>query len=346
MAYSLAETSPVLARQKGLLQAAIDNAMELPVPRRDRIELWVSQQRAQQTDNSGYVPDYGSLQFLREYVLKLTDYGLIDCALAWGRCVYIADRRFGHCWLNLLPVLVAAKVFGAAEVRVGDALGQPPDEASAIPPRILQYWDKPVSPPDVQVMIASWRSTEGFSHRLVDDSEARAFLDGRFGARVREAYDRITHVCGKSDLFRLAWLYEHGGIYVDVDERRHGPLVALLPAHSDLVLTWSRGIGSSCVNNWFIAVAPRHRLIGKALQMAISRVEICITANIKMNTWQQTGPGVMSTVVLDDWAVNGQLADAFGLTLFSEPEFRKIVVMNSGLDYKKGAEGNWRMRPS
>nr|WP_282563261.1 glycosyltransferase [Gymnodinialimonas phycosphaerae] len=57
----------------------------------------------------------------------------------------------------------------------------------------------------------------GVSHRVWNDTEARALLADGFPNVVAEAYDIAPHASMKSDVFRLAVLQRHGGVYVDAD---------------------------------------------------------------------------------------------------------------------------------
>jgi mannosyltransferase OCH1-like enzyme len=100
--------------------------------------------------------------------------------------------------------------------------GNIPKPHEKVPRRILQFWDQKTIPADVQNCMASWRAIPNFDHVIFDDVRAREFIRVECEARHLEAYDLCNHPAMKSDLFRLAYLYRHGGVYVDADDTYEG----------------------------------------------------------------------------------------------------------------------------
>jgi hypothetical protein len=96
--------------------------------------------------------------------------------------------------------------------------GNIPSSAEKVPRKILQFWDQKTIPADVQDCMATWRAIPGFNHVIFDEDQARDFLRTEYDARHVEAYDLCSHPTMKSDLFRLACLYRHGGVYIDADD--------------------------------------------------------------------------------------------------------------------------------
>jgi hypothetical protein len=70
--------------------------------------------------------------------------------------------------------------------------------------------------------MASWQAIPDFAHVIFDEDQAREFIGKEYDARHLEAYDLCNHPAMKSDLFRLAYLYRHGGVYVDADDTYAG----------------------------------------------------------------------------------------------------------------------------
>lgn len=66
--------------------------------------------------------------------------------------------------------------------------------------------------------MASWRAIPDFDHVIFDEAQAREFIRVEYEARHLEAWDLCNHPAMKSDLFRLAYLYRHGGVYIDADD--------------------------------------------------------------------------------------------------------------------------------
>lgn len=96
--------------------------------------------------------------------------------------------------------------------------GNIPGSDAKVPRQILQFWDQKTIPADVQDCMATWRAIPDFDHVVFDEDQARDFLRTEYDARHVEAYDLCSHPAMKSDLFRLAYLYRHGGVYIDADD--------------------------------------------------------------------------------------------------------------------------------
>ena len=100
--------------------------------------------------------------------------------------------------------------------------GNIPKSHEKVPRRILQFWDQKTVPADVQDCTASWRAIPNIDHVLFDEVQAREFIRVEYEARHLEAFDLCNHPAMKSDLFRLAYLYRHGGAYIDADDSYEG----------------------------------------------------------------------------------------------------------------------------
>jgi hypothetical protein len=340
--FAPATASAILANQHRLAVQTVAAALQSHPPEGSEAQKFFSEHAQLLMSNPQHIHHAEFIERLVNHSLTLLKENKLEAAKAWGRCAYVVTRRFAHGWLSLLDVLMAARVFRPVPLNdeVPKYLGV--SDFSPIPKRIIQYWDKPVPPPDVSRMIESWRQIRGYSHRLFSHDEARRYLDLHFGRRVLKAYDRATHVAGKADLFRLAWLYQRGGIYADADEKIVGKIGTLFPRGSRFVLTWSEG-SPPCINNWFIAAAARDRFIEASLMLAIKRIEGAVAGGPNPGAWMQTGPGVLTMVLLDDWALHGRPVLTSDLYLMREADFRTVVQTDEFLEYRKHPTGNWRL---
>lgn len=91
-----------------------------------------------------------------------------------------------------------------------------------IPRHVVQFWDDKRIPLDVLACIETWQSVEGFEYRRFDDDGARKFIAAEFGDEIAEAYSLCGHPAMKSDVFRFAYLFRNGGVYVDADNAYSG----------------------------------------------------------------------------------------------------------------------------
>tara|TARA_Y100000389_G_scaffold204303_1_gene256138 strand:- start:906 stop:1742 length:837 start_codon:yes stop_codon:yes gene_type:complete len=56
----------------------------------------------------------------------------------------------------------------------------------------------------------------GMKREIYDDNDCRRFLSEHFGKKYVDKFDYMVLGCHKADLFRYAYLYIHGGIYMDI----------------------------------------------------------------------------------------------------------------------------------
>lgn len=97
-----------------------------------------------------------------------------------------------------------------------------PRSPESVPRRILQFWDQEAIPDDVHDCMVTWWEIPGFEHVIFNEETARDFIRAEYDARHVEAFDLCNHPAMKSDLFRLAYLHRHGGVYIDADDAYAG----------------------------------------------------------------------------------------------------------------------------
>jgi tetratricopeptide (TPR) repeat protein len=176
-----------------------------------------------------------------------------------------------------------------------------------IPKLIFQFWDTAAIPEDILAYRASWQTQNpDYVVHAFDDAKALKFLQSVFPPAVAQAYAQAQEPAQKADIFRLAALFAYGGVYADADDRCQRPLDQLVPPNASLVL-YQEDLGS--IGNNFIAAAPRHPLIHKALQF-------CVQAAIRGDSdiaWLATGPGMLTRAFTQVFASGAQ--DLPGQTL-------------------------------
>jgi mannosyltransferase OCH1-like enzyme len=142
-------------------------------------------------------------------------------------------------------------------------------------------------------LIETWKALNpDFQHYLFNSETAMRFLIENYSREAVVAYQRATEPAQKSDLFRLAWLFAKGGYYADADDRCLSRIDTLAPAHVNLVL-YQEEYGT--VGNNFIAVTPRHPVIGRALQHAVNS----INRGDRDLIWLATGPGLLTRALVE-----------------------------------------------
>jgi mannosyltransferase OCH1-like enzyme/Tfp pilus assembly protein PilF len=164
-----------------------------------------------------------------------------------------------------------------------------------IPKVVIQYWNDLTPPEDVKLLMESWRSTNtDYRHRVFDDVAAQEFLERTYAPNVLRAYRRADNPAEKADLFRLAYLYAHGGVYVDADDRCLAPISSVLPPHVALAVYQEDyalgGLAIGTLGNNFLAAAPNNAVIGRALELATDALNRGDTDMV----WLKTGPALIT----------------------------------------------------
>lgn len=93
------------------------------------------------------------------------------------------------------------------------------------PPRVLlQYWDNPSVPSDVAACMTTWNSLISYDFQRVtfDRARAREFIGLNYSPEHVAAFDAARHPAIRSDYFRLCYIADRGGWYVDADDAYQG----------------------------------------------------------------------------------------------------------------------------
>lgn len=202
-----------------------------------------------------------------------------------------------------------------------------PETGSPIPRVVAQFWDSAEPPDDIRKLMASWDDDTGvWQHRVFDDQAADDFLHTHFGGDVRRAFRRTQHPAQRSDVFRLAYLAHEGGLYADADDRRVAPLASLLPDGARLVV-YLENYGT--VGNNFLAAAPRHPAIVRALELAVA----AINRGDHDIVWLSTGPGLVTRAVARFLADTSR-EEAGSVAIRELFEMRQLVDIHCPARYK------------
>jgi mannosyltransferase OCH1-like enzyme len=99
------------------------------------------------------------------------------------------------------------------------------DKKTQIPKNIVQFWhDFNNIPDDVNDCIKSWEPLRehGFARLLFDNTSAKNYILKYFGKYYVKAYDLCHHPAMRCDYFRLCYILQDGGFYIDADEYFQG----------------------------------------------------------------------------------------------------------------------------
>ncbi|WP_143735700.1 WcbI family polysaccharide biosynthesis putative acetyltransferase [Microbulbifer mangrovi] len=162
--------------------------------------------------------------------------------------------------------------------------------ASRIPNVIVQYWDQGEPPKDVKDLIQSWKqqSTE-FEHLLFNRETAREFILTAYGSEIASLFDSANLPAMRSDIFRVAYILERGGVYIDAATRCYSDLQPLLSDNISTVLIekWHGGIW-----NGFIASEASSPYLANVWDKIVKNLKQQLISDV----WLATGPGVFNEV--------------------------------------------------
>ncbi len=198
-----------------------------------------------------------------------------------------------------------------------------------IPKQIAQFWTEEKLPDDLQGLCSSWATKNaGYEYKLFSLRSATEFLTKYLPDPVVRAFQRSREPAQKADLFRLAWLYVEGGFYADADDRCMESLEKI-DVTSFGLLVYQENFGS--IANNFIGAAPRHPIIGAALNNAVSAIN---RGGIEV-LWLSTGPGLITRAAAQVVARTPELSTgAADMFLLSRGELARAVGIHCLASYK------------
>ncbi|MCW2319025.1 mannosyltransferase OCH1-like enzyme [Rhodoblastus acidophilus] len=233
----------------------------------------------------------------------------------FNKFVNVADSLKEVDTQSLYPLFCKAFTFEAIRKQT------PNGETAEIPARIIQFWDQRVPPDDVLKCISQWREIDGFEHIMFDQHMAGTYIGATYGPTEIEAFEYCHHPAMRCDYFRLAYLAQYGGIYIDADNvpgRRH--LKELLDGRGGLKLqflcagnnemvsreriltnTENKNLWRYYFNNDPIITKPNHPVIIRALRRATKEILLCKERREKASIHWVTGPDNLSLVLFDEF---------------------------------------------
>jgi tetratricopeptide (TPR) repeat protein len=191
------------------------------------------------------------------------------------------------------PDNISAAISALVTLRADGLTAHMPDLAShiasqSIPKKILQFWDKPNPPDDIAAAMETWRSRcPDYAHHLFDNDHASAYLKAHFDAPVLKAFEGARKPAARSDLFRIAFLYQEGGVHADADDRCLSDMSDWFRNETALFITQET---SGALLNAFVAATPRHPFIRFLLDKMVERM----IARPGDSIWYTSGPGALT----------------------------------------------------
>ena len=96
-------------------------------------------------------------------------------------------------------------------------------------PRTLMLTTKDKSKIPTHVMERFKRFASGYAIVLFDDTDCISFLELEYGRAYADKFKQIQLGAHKADLFRYAYLYKYGGVYLDIKTKLSSHLDTIFP---------------------------------------------------------------------------------------------------------------------
>ena len=205
-------------------------------------------------------------------------------------------------------------------------------DINAIPKIIMQFWDEPEPPQEVQKVCQSWKDLNpDYEYIRFNLDTAFAFLHKHYDGKVLQAFAHCDQPATQADFFRLAFLNKMGGFYADADDRCHRSLNSLIHLNSELIVA-QEDIAS--IGNNFIACVPGESIIRTAFYQVVNTlIDYC-----NESPWFKTGPGLLTSVVANSLVPYITYTDYQmwpRLLVLNQSQLRQFINQNISLAYKK-----------
>lgn len=256
-----------------------------------------------------------------------------------------ADRKLGRekilafgSLLNEEPNYFGSALYLARELReqgifaqLQQTLSTNPTNIPQIPRRIVQFWDDPQPPPEVQRICQSWKALNPeYEYQLFSLDMAIAFIKEHYDARVSQAFANCEHPATQADFFRLAYLSKMGGFYVDADDLCRQSLESLVSSKPELVILQENVV---TFGNNFLGCIAGQTMITQAFHRAIDN----LNNYSNESPWAMTGPALITSVIcgaLVPYLSQTNYQTWPRLMILIKGQFSKIVNSHLSLPYK------------
>lgn len=202
-----------------------------------------------------------------------------------------------------------------------------------VPKIIHQFWDRETPPDDVGALIQSWRDHHpAWRHILWNDETAASFIRQTFGAAGERCFNACLLPAMRADVFRLAALLVHGGVYVDADMQCVGPVdeVARQPT---LYVGMRRHNRSFKIKNGFMIDVPDAKLFRWGWKMAMRNIA---SNRFPGHVSRMTGPMMLTRV----WSERLTDEDRAPYQLLRGRNLSAVFVARWDLSYREEG-GHW-----
>jgi hypothetical protein len=112
---------------------------------------------------------------------------------------------------------------------------------------------------------------EGYEHVIFDDQECRHFLQTHYGQSYVQIFNSFRRGQHKADFFRYCYLYERGGVYLDIKIELIKPLDEII--HDSKLIYSVMSIHKNTMFQGIIFTPPKAALFRKAIDNMIETIQ-------------------------------------------------------------------------
>jgi tetratricopeptide (TPR) repeat protein len=264
--------------------------------------------------------------YANKILTESIDLPLVNRISAVGKILRDEPNHLGSavCFLSLLSQ--AGKLQQGLNLCKGEA-------TTLMPRNIVQFWNEKEIPIPVMKIMQSWKDVNpSFHYQVFDDQSAEEFLDRHFSSDTVKAFKMANHPAMRADLFRLAYLYECGGICSDADDLCINPINGFIDAGLDLILLQEP---TGTIANNFLAVNSKHPFVQFALTNIVNNI-----VNKAGGIWFVSGPGALTLCFCEmyiSYLERGQFPPGVGIK--QGHNLRQYVAQHLSVGYKKTKNG-------
>jgi mannosyltransferase OCH1-like enzyme len=172
-------------------------------------------------------------------------------------------------------------------------------------------------------MLSWMEKNSTFKHNYVDHFSRRSFIDDTFGNEWLSFYDRCESQVFQADMWRVLCLYEHGGVYADMDTICLSPIDSFMDLDKDFICEAGFPKDHGWINTSIFASAPKGKFISKLKDVIYMR---CASGNGESISIKDCGPLAFSEA-MDSYIENNKDVSDIVFANFNYPSNNEESVL-------------------
>jgi len=131
----------------------------------------------------------------------------------------------------------------------------------------------------------------GWAYRLMDDAEAREFVQDCYPGEVARTYEAFPLGVMRADFWRVLILHHSGGLYTDTDTAPLTPPSEWVRDDDRLLLAAENDVH---LCNWTFAAEAAHPALGGLIELMVRRAADGIDTGYEHFVHKHSGPGIFT----------------------------------------------------